>query len=88
VTLTVVWVDSAAGELAEIWLSAVDRPLITAAARDIDQQLRAQPDAVGESRDGSRRILIAGPLAVSYEIRLDDRIVRVLDVWRIDGHGQ
>ena len=66
-TFTVVWVDSAAGELAEIWLSAVDRPLITAAARDIDQQLRAQPDAVGESRDGSRRILIAGPLAVSYE---------------------
>jgi hypothetical protein len=85
VTLTVVWVDSAAGELAEIWLSAVDRPLITAAARDIDQQLRVQPDAVGESRDGSRRILIAGPLAVSYEIRLDDRIVRVLDVWRIGG---
>jgi len=85
VTLTVVWVDSAAGELSEIWLSAVDRPLITAAARDIDQQLRVQPDAVGESRDGSRRILIAGPLAVSYEIRLDDRIVRVLDVWRIGG---
>lgn len=84
-TFTVVWVDSAAGELAEIWLSVVDRPLITAAARDIDHRLRVQPDAVGESREGSRRILIAGPLAVSYEIRLDDRIVRVLDVWLIDG---
>jgi len=53
VTFTVVWVDSAAGELAEIWLSAVDRPLVTAAARGIDQQLRAQPDAVGESRDAA-----------------------------------
>jgi len=84
VTFTVVWVESGAGELAEIWLSAVDRPLITAAARDIDHRLRVQPDAVGESRDGSRRILIAGPLAVTYGIRLDDRLVRVLDVWRID----
>lgn len=84
-TFTVVWVVSGADELAEIWLSAGDRPLITAAARDIDHRLRIQPDAVGESRDGSRRILIAGPLAVTYEISLDDRIVRVLDVWRIDG---
>lgn len=84
-TFTVVWLDSGAGELAEIWLSAIDRPLITAAARDIDHRLRVQPDAVGESRDGSRRILIAGPLAVTYEIRPEDRIVRVLNVWRIDG---
>lgn len=83
-TFTVVWLDSGAGELAEIWLSAIDRPLITAAARDIDHRLRVQPDAVGESREGSRRILIAGPLAVTYEIRSEDRLVRVLDVWRID----
>ncbi len=33
-TFTLVWVDSAAGELAGICLSAVDRPLLTAAARD------------------------------------------------------
>ena len=82
-TFTVVWADSAAGELAEIWISALDRPLITAAARDIDHSLHTQPNAVGESRDGNRRILIAGPLAVTYELSFDDRLVKVLDIWRV-----
>jgi hypothetical protein len=83
VRFTVVWVESAAGELAEIWMSAADRPLITAAATDIDYCLRYRPDAAGESRGGDRRLLITGPLAVTYEVRLPDRIVKVLDVWRI-----
>jgi hypothetical protein len=84
VTLTVVWLESAAGELAEAWFAAKDRAVVTAAARDIDQLLRARPESTGESREGVRRIVIAGPLAVTFEILIEDRLVRVLDVWLID----
>ncbi len=83
-TFTVVWLESAAGELAEAWLMAKDRVLVTAAARDIDQRLRVHPESAGESREGVRRILIAGPLAVTFEISIEDRLVRVLDVWLIE----
>jgi hypothetical protein len=80
-----VWLESAAGELAEAWFAAKDRAVVTAAARDdIDQLLRARPESTGESREGVRRIVIAGPLAVTFEILIEDRLVRVLDVWLID----
>lgn len=82
-TYTVIWVTAAAGELAEIWMAAADRPLITAAARDVDQRLRVDPESAGESRE-QRRILIAGPLAITFEISAEDRLVKVLDVWRVD----
>ena len=55
------WLESAASELAEAWLMAKDRALVTAASRDIYQRLRAHPESAGESRQGLRRILIAGP---------------------------
>jgi hypothetical protein len=84
VTYTVIWVTAAAGELAEIWMAAADRPLITAAARDVDQRLRVDPESAGESREQRRRILIAGPLAITFEISAEDRLVKVLDVWRVD----
>lgn len=83
-TFTVVWLESAAGELAEAWFMTKDRALVTAAARDIDQRLRVHPESAGESRQGLRRILIAGPLAVTFEMSIEDRLVRVLDVWLIE----
>jgi len=84
VTFTVVWLESAASELAEAWFMAKDRALVTAASRDIEQRLRAHPESAGESRQGLRRILIAGPLAVMFEISVEDRLVRVLSVWLIE----
>lgn len=83
-TFTAVWLESAASELAEAWFMAKDRALVTAASRDIDQRLRAHPESAGESRQGLRRILIAGPLAVIFEISIEDRLVRVLNVWLIE----
>ena len=80
---TVVWAESAAAELAAIWLAAPDRPLITALVRDIDEWLRVTPESAGESRESGLRILIAGSLAVTFEIRRDDRVVKVLDVWLV-----
>jgi hypothetical protein len=83
-TFTVVWLDSAASELAVAWLTAKDRAVVTAAARNIDQRLRDSPESAGEAREGIRRILFAGPLAVTFEVSINDRLVRVLDVWLIE----
>jgi plasmid stabilization system protein ParE len=83
-TFTVIWVTSAENELIKICLDAADRQTVAASAAEIDQRLRARPEQEGESRSGDRRILIVPPLAVIYRVRLDDRIVRVLQTWRID----
>ena len=83
-THTVVWAESAAEELAAIWLAASDRDVVTAAARDVDEMLRTMPAEAGESRSHGRRILIGGPIAVTFEIRAADRLVKVLDAWRSD----
>ena len=42
------------------------------------------PYAVGESQDGNRRILIVWPLALSYVVKEDDRIVQINKIWRYD----
>ena len=83
-TFTVVWLDSAASELADAWLTAKDRAVVTAAARNIDQRLKDSPESAGEAREEIRRILFAGPLAVTFEVSINDRLVRVLDVWLIE----
>lgn len=76
--------DSAERELAEVWLTATNRAVVTAAARSIDQLLKTSPESAGEAREGSRRILFSGPLAVTFEPSINDRVVRVLDVWLIE----
>jgi hypothetical protein len=77
---TVVWLPDAEAELAERWLASNDRQQITLAADQIDQQLRYNPESIGESRTSGRRILIVPPLAVFYRVLPDDRIVQVSHV--------
>jgi plasmid stabilization system protein ParE len=80
-TYTVVWGPAAEDELAAMWLAAQHRDRITAMAAVIEGLLRADPEAIGESRSRNRRILLHGGLAVMYEVCVEDRIVRVLTVW-------
>jgi len=84
---TVVWVPAAEQELAELWLNAAQRREVTEAAREIDSRLRFSPAEQGESRPRGRRILLVLPLGVTFEILPEDRIVRVLDVWRFEKRG-
>ncbi|HEY4232744.1 MAG TPA: hypothetical protein VGM76_04945 [Lacipirellulaceae bacterium] len=74
---------------AEDWLelflsNAAERANIAAAAKDIDQQLIADPTALGESRYDEVRIGFVRPLGVQFEVLEDVRMVVVHDVWRID----
>jgi plasmid stabilization system protein ParE len=79
---TVLWSPDAEGDLASIWLAATDRADVTAAGDRIDVLLREDAHLQGESRHGRLRILFVLPLAVDFEVLEDDRIARVLTVWR------
>ena len=82
---TVLWTATAERALTAIWVDAQDRSVVTLAANLIDHQLRTDPAEQGESRESGRRILIVPPLAVKFRVLSEDRIVRVLHVWRIPG---
>lgn len=80
---TVVWRPVTMSRLADLWMATSDRAGLTAAADRIDSQLAQNPDAIGEGREGTNRILIVPPLAVYYQVRDADRTVLVWDVWTI-----
>jgi hypothetical protein len=83
---TVTYKHSAEQELADLWLKAPGRPLITAAANAVDALLRVDPNLKGESRADGTRVLFQPPLGVRFEVHEQDRIVEVLKVWRF-GRG-
>lgn len=78
---TVVWTQSAERELANLWVNAADRAVVTAAGDAIDAQLRRDPFATSESRGGSKRIMMEAPLAVAYDVSPNDIMVTVWAVW-------
>jgi plasmid stabilization system protein ParE len=79
---TVIWLPDAEQELADLWLNSADRAAVTQSSHIIDSLLKQDPETVGESRDGNRRILLVAPLGVIYRVLPDDRRVEVLHVWR------
>ncbi len=79
---SVIWVPSANAELAEIWNSASDRAVITAAADTLDQLLKFHPFDVSESRENEKRIVFVPPLGAIFRVYEADRLVRVAQVWR------
>ena len=76
-----IWHPEVEDELARLWLDAATRHIVTQAANRIDSLLQTQPNEVGESRAGGRRILLVPPLGAIYRIFEADLQVRVLRVW-------
>lgn len=83
---TVVYHRRAEDELARLWLNPAIRQAVTDAAAQVDRILRNSPLEAGESRASGRRILLAPPLGIKYEVSEPDRIVQVLDVWHFKKH--
>jgi hypothetical protein len=81
---TVVWIQTAQEELAELWNNAGDRNAVTAASNHIDHILKTAPYSNSESREGNLRIIFVPPLAALYDVSDDDRMVTVRAVWRPD----
>lgn len=78
------WKQSALNELAALWLAADSeiRTAINTAVQSIDELLRLDPEGEGESRPNKRRILFVAPLGVLFRVRVEQSVVRVLQVWR------
>jgi hypothetical protein len=76
------WIEAAVNRLASAWARAdsTTRAEITSASHQVDDTLAVDPIHAGESRGSDRRILIADPLAVVYEVDEEQRIVSVVDV--------
>jgi hypothetical protein len=79
---TVEWSPSAGNDLADLWTSGPDRSQLTSSADSIDRDLAKSPLSIGEGREGNSRILIRAPLAVEYDVVMDDHKVIVWHVWR------
>lgn len=77
---TVTWSQSAEDELAQIWFATSVRAKVTEAVAVIDRQLRDEPDSLSESREADRRVTIVPPLTVTFQVSVEDRLVRVLRV--------
>jgi hypothetical protein len=78
----VLWSSDADDKLAALWMDESIRADVTKSANEIDRRLRSNPNIEGESRPNSRRVLFVAPLAVTFEVLPNHRVVRVLDVWR------
>lgn len=83
---TVVWVEEAEQQLAALWLDEVPlkRPLLSQSADQLERFLATEPEQnarpVLEPPD--RFVRVHGSLVVVFEIKADDRLVRVLDVYK------
>jgi hypothetical protein len=80
---TVVWIESALGELADEWMKAPDRNAVTAAVNSIDKELAVDAASKGVEMTDGMRAYFSPPIRVLYRIREDDRIVEVLRVKRL-----
>src|SRR5438046_2858549 len=77
------WMLGAQNHLAQLWIEASDRDVVTASANQIDDELAEDPDIKGEPlREGLRSLTIS-PLRVLYLVKEMDRIVDVIGVRRI-----
>jgi hypothetical protein len=70
---TLIWLDRALDQLADIYVAAVDA---------LNARLRADPLSEGESRGGDRCLTFIPLLSVGFRVSLSDRTVRVGRVQR------
>lgn len=81
----VIWSGAAEAALAELWLQhPSEQRRIQTASDAIDRALSTQPLSLGESREGNERICHIHPLAITYSVIPEDRLVRVAKLWWID----
>ena len=87
--IVVLTTSDAEEDIEHIWRAASgdDRPNITAAIYDIRDALQSQPQSVGESRSGSRRVAFRWPLVVSFDVDVVRGIVWIASVGRLRSGG-
>lgn len=79
---TVVWLPTAEARLADIWNQAADRQEVANASDRIEQELRRDAPQKGAPLGDCRHYADA-PLAVTFHVSPDDRMVTVIEVERV-----
>ena len=83
---TVTWNPHAINQTATIWLqsNAEARARLTDFVAEVDRNLRANADRIGESRERGVRISVNPPLGFEFRVSVLDRVVTVFRVWSIE----
>lgn len=83
------WGRRALDDLASLWAQAGSslRQVITSASHTVEQRLRRNPLAEGESRPKGRRVTFEPPLTVTFRVEADGRTVSVLHIRLFRQHG-
>jgi hypothetical protein len=74
------WKPQALRELASLYNNSADKNLITQTIHRMEETLRRNPTAYGESRKGLQRMAFEKPLCINFEVIPDDEKVIVISV--------
>jgi hypothetical protein len=77
---TVTWLREVECDLALLWVGALDRGAVTAAADAIDAELAVDPERKGDAVSEGLRSLSVPPLYELFTVREADRVVEVVRV--------
>lgn len=69
------WLEEVEDQLADLWVTAVDKSAGSEASRRADQLLALDPANQGEQRDGEDRLVFIPPLALFF--RADTQAFKV-----------
>lgn len=70
---TVVWLQSALDELAELWMSSREQGAVAQAANEIDEELRTDADIKGVDVGEDILGLVVPPLKILFAVNEQDR---------------
>ncbi len=77
---TVVWVQSALEELADLWTEAHDSLAITTAAQAVDNELSENPGSKGTEVAEGLRALVIPPIRILYSVDESKSVVEVAKI--------
>jgi hypothetical protein len=78
---TVVMSAIAEHQLAEIWVQASDRAVVSRAFDQIEALLKREAPSLGRLHPSGWRVVTISPLAVTFQVSMDDRMVKVMSVF-------
>ena len=77
---TVTWTDEARDTLCELFMAVPNPGEISRLVNAIERELGRNPLGVGESRDGSMRVVMRENIGILFEVSLADFLVQVLHI--------
>ena len=80
---TVIWLDAALDDLADLYVAAdpANRERMAAGLVRLNRRLADHPQEEGESREGSYRLAFADLLAIRFRVEFKSMAVRVTRVY-------